>query len=106
MIRVIVSLALCSVCLPLAAQVQPARPPITGIARVRLYSTDLYKSREFYSHILGMAGGTAGCMGAILPCYTVNDHQQIELLQVTGGAPDYLLAEVAFATPDAEQMSR
>jgi catechol 2,3-dioxygenase-like lactoylglutathione lyase family enzyme len=51
-----------------------------------------------------MAGGTAGCMGAILPCYTVNDHQQIELLQVTGGSPDNLLAEVAFSTPDAEQM--
>jgi catechol 2,3-dioxygenase-like lactoylglutathione lyase family enzyme len=104
--RVALSLLLCSGGLPLAAQEQPARPPITGIAHVRLYSTDLYKSREFYSHILGMAGGTAGCMGAILPCYTVNDHQQIELLQVTGGAPDNLLAEIAFATPDVEQMRR
>jgi catechol 2,3-dioxygenase-like lactoylglutathione lyase family enzyme len=53
-----------------------------------------------------MAGGTAGCMGAILPCFTINDHQQIELLQVTAGAPDNLLAEVAFATPDVEQMRR
>jgi catechol 2,3-dioxygenase-like lactoylglutathione lyase family enzyme len=106
MIRVALSLVLCSVCLPLAAQVQPARPPITGIAHVRLYSTDLHKSREFYSNLLGMAGGTAGCMGAILPCFTINDHQQIELLQVTAGAPDNLLAEVAFATPDVEQMRR
>jgi catechol 2,3-dioxygenase-like lactoylglutathione lyase family enzyme len=97
---------LCLLTVPVAAQEQPARPPITGIAHVRLYSTDLYKSREFYSHVLGMAGGTAGCMGAILPCYTVNDHQQIELLQVTGGAPDNLLAEIAFATPDVEQMRR
>src|SRR5580693_2740295 len=100
------SFVLAAAYLPLAAQEQPARPPITGIAHVRVYSTDLYKSREFYSHILGMAGGTAGCMGAILPCYTVNDHQQIELLQVTGGAPDNLLAEIAFATPDVEQMRR
>jgi catechol 2,3-dioxygenase-like lactoylglutathione lyase family enzyme len=106
MTRATLSLVLCSVGLPLAAQEQPARPPITGIAHVRLYSTDLYKSREFYSHVLGMAGGTAGCMGAILPCYTVNDHQQLELLQVTGGAPDNLLAEIAFATPDVEQMRR
>jgi len=106
MIRATFPLILCAVCLPLAAQDQPGRPPITGIAHVRLYSTDLYKSREFYGHVLGMAGGTAGCMGAILPCFTVNDRQQIELLQVTGGAPDNLLAEVAFATPDVEQMRR
>jgi catechol 2,3-dioxygenase-like lactoylglutathione lyase family enzyme len=106
MTRVALSLVLFSVCLPLAAQEQPARPPITGIAHVRLYSTDLYKSREFYTHILGMAGGTAGCMGVSRPCFTVNDRQQIELVQVTGGSPDNLLAEVAFATPDVEQMRR
>ncbi len=104
MIRVILSLILCSACLPLAAEEQ--RPPITGIAHVRLYSTDLYKSREFYTRVLGLAHGTAGCIASERPCFTVNDHQQIELLQVTGGAPDNLLAEVAFATPDVEQMHR
>ena len=108
--RVTLSLVLCSVCLPLAvplaAQVQPARPPLTGIAHVRLYSTDLYKSREFYTHVLGLAHGTAGCIAATRPCFTVNDHQQIELVQVTAGAPANLLAEVAFATPDVEQMRR
>jgi catechol 2,3-dioxygenase-like lactoylglutathione lyase family enzyme len=102
--RVTLSLVLCSVSLPLAAQVQPARPPITGIAHVRLYSTDLYKSREFYAHVLGLAHGTAGCIAVTRPCFTVNDHQQIELVQVTAGAPENLLAEVAFATPDVEQM--
>jgi catechol 2,3-dioxygenase-like lactoylglutathione lyase family enzyme len=104
--RATLSLLLFAVGLPLAAQDQPARPPITGIAHVRLYSTDLYKSREFYTHLLGLAGGTAGCMGVSRPCFTVNDRQQIELLQVTGGSPDNLLAEIAFATPDVEQMRR
>jgi catechol 2,3-dioxygenase-like lactoylglutathione lyase family enzyme len=103
--------ALCGLCAsilssPSHAQVPLSRPPITGIAHVRLYSTDLYKSREFYAHILGLGNGTAGCMAVTRPCFTVNDHQQIELIQVTGGAPDNLLAEVAFATPDAEQMRR
>jgi catechol 2,3-dioxygenase-like lactoylglutathione lyase family enzyme len=102
--RVTLSLVLFFVCLPLAAQEQ--RPPITGIAHVRLYSTDLYKSREFYTRVLGLAHGTAGCIAATLPCFTVNDRQQIELLQVTAGAPANLLAEVAFATPDVEQMRR
>jgi len=104
MIRVILSLIVCSARLPLAAQEQ--RPPITGIAHVRLYSTDLYKSREFYTHVLGLAHGTAGCIAVTRPCFTVNDHQQIELVQVTAGAPENLLAEVAFATPDIEQMHR
>jgi catechol 2,3-dioxygenase-like lactoylglutathione lyase family enzyme len=104
--RVTLSLALFSICLPLTAQEQPARPPITGIAHVRVYSTDLYKSREFYNKVLGLASGTAGCMGVTRPCFTVNDHQQIEVLQVTGGAPANLLAEIAFATPDVEQMRR
>lgn len=104
--RVALSLVLFSVCLPLAAQEQPARPPITGIAHVRLYSTDLYKSRDFYTRVLGMAHGTAGCIASTLPCFTVNDRQQIELVQVTAGAPANLLAEIAFATPDVEQMHR
>jgi len=71
---------------------------------VRLYSTDLYKSCEFYTHVLGLAHGTAGCIASEKPCFTVNDHQQIELVQVTGGAPDNLLAEIAFATPELQQM--
>src|SRR6266852_754486 len=99
-------LAFSFVCLPLTAEDLPARPPITGIARVRVYSTDIYKSREFYTRILGLAPGTAGCTVIAHPCYTVNERQQIELVQVTSGAPANLLAEVAFATPDVEQMRR
>ena len=79
--------ALCFIGLPLAAEDQPVRPPITGIAHVRIYSTDLYKSRDFYTRILGLAPGTAGCTGKAHPCYTVNDRQQIELVQVTSAAP-------------------
>jgi catechol 2,3-dioxygenase-like lactoylglutathione lyase family enzyme len=104
--RVTLSLVLGFACLPLATQEQPARPLITGIARVRIYSTDLYKSRDFYTRILGLAPGTAGCTGIAHPCFTVNDRQQIELVQVTSAAPANLLAEVAFATPDVEQMRR
>jgi hypothetical protein len=43
--RLFFLLAACFVGLPLKAEDLPARPPITGIARVRIYSTDLYKSR-------------------------------------------------------------
>ena len=104
--HIVLFVATCFAGVSLAAQVQPARPPIAGIARVRVYSTDLYKSREFYSRILGLDPGKAGCTGITRPCFTVSDRQQIELVQVTSAAPANLLAEVAFATTDIEQMRR
>lgn len=89
---------------PLAAQDQPTRPPITGIAHVRIYSADLYKSLDFYSRILGMTPRNAGCTGMARPCFIVNDRQQIQLSEVGSAAPENLLAEIAFATPDVVRM--
>jgi len=98
--------AVCLAALSLAAQDQPSRPKITGIAHVRLYAADLTAAREFYRQILGLRGGTAGCLGSARPCFTINSRQQIELAQIAGGTPDNLLAEVAFATSDVAQMRR
>ncbi len=81
-----------------------ARPKITGIAYVRLYSADLNRSREFYRTIVGLGGDTSDCLGAGASCFSVNGHQSIGLVQIAGGAPDNLLAEVAFATPDVKEM--
>jgi catechol 2,3-dioxygenase-like lactoylglutathione lyase family enzyme len=89
---------------PLAAQDQPTRPPITGIAHVRIYSTDLHKSLDFYSRILGTAPRNAGCTGLTRPCFIVNDRQQIQLSQAVSAPPTNLLAEIAFATPDVVRM--
>lgn len=86
-----------------AAQI-PSRPKITGIASVRLYATDLHVSRAFYSKILGFDSATSTCLGITNPCYAVNGRQRIELQQIAGGAPDNLLAEIAFATPNLAQM--
>lgn len=82
----------------------PPRPKITGIASVRLYATDLYASRAFYSRILGFDSATSTCLGVTNPCYAVNGHQRIELQQIAGGAPDNLLAEIAFCTPNVPEM--
>src|SRR5947208_3798132 len=51
--RTALALSAAFISFPLAAQDQPTRPPITGIAHVRIYSTDLHKSLDFYSQILG-----------------------------------------------------
>jgi catechol 2,3-dioxygenase-like lactoylglutathione lyase family enzyme len=104
MTRFLLALVLCLACIPLTAEVPVARPKLTGIAHVRLYSADLEKSRRYYGDFLGLGPGTAGCLGVTRPCYTVNAHQQIEIVQITGGTPENLLAEVGFATTDVAQM--
>lgn len=89
---------------PALAQEPPKRPFITGISHVRLWATDVHKSQDFYRQILGLKTGTAFCTGKASPCFTVNDHQQIELAQVTSAEPKDLLAEIAFTTTDIEGM--
>ena len=90
----------------MAQQKQVARPKITGIAYVRLYTADLHKSREFYRTVLGLGGDTMDCVAAGASCFSVNGRQSVGLAQITGGTPDNLVAEIAFATPDVEQMRR
>ena len=89
---------------PHSAAQSPARPKITGIASVRLFATDLYTSRAFYSRILGFDSVTSTCIGITNPCYAVNGRQRIELQQIAAGTPDNLLAEIAFSTPSAAEM--
>jgi catechol 2,3-dioxygenase-like lactoylglutathione lyase family enzyme len=94
---------LCLLNTPLPASAQ-SRPPITGIAHIRLYSADLHVSSAFYGQLLGLPSGHNTCLGIGRPCFSVNGRQRVELQQITGGAPDNLLAEVAFSTPDVVRM--
>jgi catechol 2,3-dioxygenase-like lactoylglutathione lyase family enzyme len=101
--------ALCALCVKPTHSGSPqpiSRPPITGIAYVRLYSADLNRSRDFYRGILGLGGDTSDCLGAGASCFSVNGHQSIGLTQIAAGTPDNLLAEIAFATPDVNGMQR
>ena len=81
-----------------------SRPPITGIASVRFYSADLHASSVFYGQLLGLPTGHNTCLGMTHPCFSINGRQRLELQQITGGAPDNLLAEIAFSTPDVSRM--
>jgi catechol 2,3-dioxygenase-like lactoylglutathione lyase family enzyme len=92
------------VCPELSAQDQVPRPKITGIAYVRVYVADLHASREFYRTTLGLGGDSLNCIGAGASCFSVNGRQSIGLAQITGGTPENLVAEIAFATPDVERM--
>jgi catechol 2,3-dioxygenase-like lactoylglutathione lyase family enzyme len=104
--RLLVLSVIGALALSLSAEDRPARPKITGIAYLRLYAADLNASREFYQRIVGLNGGRVGCLGNARPCFAVSSRQQIELTQISGGTPDNLLAEVAFATDDVAEMRR
>ena len=89
------------------AQDKPKRPRITGIDHVRLYVSDMEKSREFYARSVGL-GITAGvaCRMVAYPCFPVNGTGQIELQAAPAPAPKSWVAEIAYATDDVDQMRR
>ena len=89
---------------PLVAQDQPTRPPITGIAHVRIYSSDLRRSTDFYSRILGLPARSGGCTGMTRPCFILSDRQQILLSEAPATPARNFLFEIAFATPDIGRM--
>jgi catechol 2,3-dioxygenase-like lactoylglutathione lyase family enzyme len=93
---------------PLLANELPTRPKITGIDHVRMYVTNVENTSNFYAKILGLPSGGGGCAGNPRRCFPVNvtPDQQIELEPSPSPAPKNWLAEIAFATDDAEQMRR
>jgi hypothetical protein len=71
------SFVVLAICFFSVASDKPARTKITGIAHVRMYSTNIDNSNAFYDKTAGFGPGTAGCVGAPSTCFSVNDHQQI-----------------------------
>lgn len=104
LIALILSMAASHFAVSLRGQEQPLRPPITGIAFVRLWSVDPRTAVGFYGKILGLIARDAGCPGMVRPCYILSDHQQIALAEGASGSHANLLAEVAFATSDVVGM--
>jgi catechol 2,3-dioxygenase-like lactoylglutathione lyase family enzyme len=84
----------------------PARPRITGIDHVRLYVSDVAKSRAFYGGAFGLPTGGGNCSGDSRPCFAVNGAQYVELEAVPSPAPQNWVAEVAFATDDADGLRK
>ena len=85
---------------------QPARPKITGIDHVRIYVSDVPKSRAFYSEALGLPTSGGNCWGSARPCFPINSNQDVELEAVPSPAPQNWLAEIAFATDDVAELRR
>ena len=64
-------------CVWTAAQDQPVRPSITGIAYVRTSVSHLEDSRGFYSKNLGFGSNSGGCHVILRPCVSIGS-QYIE----------------------------
>lgn len=82
------------------------RPPITGLAHVGLFVSDLAKAEEFYGHVLGYAHFSLDkpTGGLMLNYYKVNDHQYIEIYPGLRGEEQDRLSHVAFETTDARKL--
>lgn len=101
-------LSVCA-CLALTVATQasaaPARPAITGVSHIAVYSADPAKSEHFYVHDLGATKGIdpenpAGAR------YYFSPAQFVEVLPLPAGQadPKNRLDHVAFATADAEAL--
>ncbi len=92
--------------LALSAQTTVERPPITGLAHVGFFASDLDKADAFYGKALGYdhfsVDKPAG--GLLLNCYKVNDHQYIEIYPGLKGDEQDRLSHVAFETADARKL--
>lgn len=81
------------------------RPPITGVAHVGLFVSDISKSDEFFGHVLGYAHFSLNkpSGGLMLNYYKINDHQYIEIYPGLKDDEDRL-SHVAFETSDARKL--
>jgi lactoylglutathione lyase len=76
-----------------------ARPPILGVAHVRVLSADIAKSRAFYAALLGLPEVPQS--NPMVAVFSVNDRQRIIVGRAIEDRDDRLV-DVAFETPDRD----
>ena len=97
------TLLLASLLSSVAIAQQPTRPPITGIAFARFYTTNPEAAQKFYGETLGLRGAGDNLM----QFYTINHSQWIELITKTPPPEqNNRLAAVAFTTTNSAQLER
>jgi lactoylglutathione lyase len=86
----------------LQIQTAPARPPVFGVAHVRVMTSDLAKARRFYHDVLGLPEVPQAA--GYVAIFRVNDRQRV--IVRSGLAPDRddRFVDVAFETPDLNAM--
>ena len=95
--QVLAVLALATIC---NGQTNLQRPPITGIAHVAFYSSNLAAGKEFFGGLLGLA------VDPSRPNLYHVGTQAVELEPLPANHGPNLISHVAFATSDAEGVSK
>lgn len=85
-----------------SAQNAVKRPPILGVARIALKTSDLAAERDFYSKYLGFAEPFSRGPGAA--CFKVNDRQYVEISSGLASPTEDRLVYIAFETSNAAQL--
>jgi catechol 2,3-dioxygenase-like lactoylglutathione lyase family enzyme len=104
---IIFCIALLAALPSLAAQDKLGHPHITGVHHVRIYVSDIAKSRVFYGDVLGLPLADYRCEQKSHSCFAITwgpTKQYIELEQAPSPAPKNWLVEIAFATDDVTKM--
>ncbi len=89
---------------PMARASHPSvasRPKITGIAFMRVYTTDAAAAERFYGNTLGLAEKRYGSEQQFI----VNRHQWVEVFSATPPSATKRMAAVAFFTDDVKGMA-
>jgi catechol 2,3-dioxygenase-like lactoylglutathione lyase family enzyme len=84
------------------------RPPITGIAYVRVALSDPRTGPGFYTDLLRLPVTNTGCPSAVQACFIVNGAQQVQTVSTVGlkDTPSGQLPLVAFATTSVDLLRR
>lgn len=93
-------LLVCILTVPLLAK-EPKRPQVTGIAGVRIYTSNPAESHKFYSERLQLPKGDCG---SDCSRYVVGKGQFVEVLNANGRNNE--MAAVLFRTSNAEHMRK
>jgi catechol 2,3-dioxygenase-like lactoylglutathione lyase family enzyme/predicted enzyme related to lactoylglutathione lyase len=91
-----------------AASQNAPRPPITGIAYVRIALSDPRTAPDFYWNFLHLPISNHGCPSAAQTCFVVNGNQQVQTLSTINlqENPSGQIAQIAFATTDVDRLRR
>ncbi|HMI20881.1 MAG TPA: VOC family protein [Sphingomonas sp.] len=100
MMRLTLGLALACALTAAAAQAEPARPPITGISHIAVYTADVTASDDYYGRILG-ARKAPDPEDAHGVRYYFSPQQFVEVLPLGPNPGLSRLAHVAWNTTDA-----
>jgi catechol 2,3-dioxygenase-like lactoylglutathione lyase family enzyme len=81
------------------------RPPITGIAKVRILTSAPTDAARLYSKVLGFAALSGDvCNDVTLYCLRINGHQLLSLIISFYEEDNSRISEITFETSDAEQL--